>query len=95
MKGEIGVKIETLTCRVAFPRREGHHVRRGDGLFFSVHGSGNSGSDHIVCGAQRIGRQVSITRRRRRVLVAEQRANDRQAQPAGRTDAGETVPQIM
>ena len=71
------------------------HARVGVRSLLAAHRGGNPRSHRIVGGAQRIGRQVGVARRRRCVLVAEQRADDRQAQPAGDADAGETVPQIM
>jgi len=49
----------------------------------------------VVGGAEWIGRKMSVLRGRCGVLVAEQRADDRKTQPAGRADAGETVPQIV
>jgi hypothetical protein len=70
-----------------------HHFSRG--YCPTIHRSRNPRTNRIIGGAQRIGREMSVTSRRRRMLVAEQGADDRQAQAAGGPHTGEAVPQIV
>ena len=79
--------------RAAPPQR--CYGRLGSRFFLAVHGGGNPRADRIICGAERIGRQMSVSRCRRGVLVAQQSANYGQAQAARGANARKAMPQIM
>ena len=69
-----GGSRRTHSRSVAFARGKSHDVDYGVGFNPAAHRGGNSRSHRIICGAERIGRQVGVACRRGRVLVAEQRA---------------------
>jgi hypothetical protein len=61
----------------------------------ACHSGGNPGTHRVVRRTERIGREMRVSGGCGRVLVAEQGADDRQAQPARGADRGEAMPQIV
>ena len=56
-----------------------HDVGGGDGVRLAAHRSGDLCAHRIVGGTRRVGGQVRVAGRRRRVFVAKQSANDGEA----------------
>ncbi len=69
----LGREGPSLSPGLAFSRGPAQHIRCSIGVYIAPHRRGNPRAYRVVSGAQRIGRQMSVARCRRRVFVAKAR----------------------